>query len=144
MPTVRIVQITTDNREHFRDFTANAPYFGTAPDALLKGFEAVSDEAEVHVVSVARQKMGAPDLIGKNIHFHQPIIPSWGMGRSLFAGAILALRKTIREINPDIVHGQGTERECALAAVFSGYPNILTLHGNMRIHAKRGENKGTG
>lgn len=64
------------------------------------------------------------------------------MGRSLFAGAILAVRKTIREINPDIVHGQGTERECALAAVFSGFPNVLTLHGNMRVHARRGENKG--
>jgi glycosyltransferase involved in cell wall biosynthesis len=64
------------------------------------------------------------------------------MGRSLFTGAVLSIRKLLREIKPDIVHGQGTERECALAAVFSGYPNVLTLHGNMRVHAKRGENKG--
>jgi glycosyltransferase involved in cell wall biosynthesis len=142
MPTVRIVQITTDNREHFRDFTADAPYFGTAPEGLLKGFRTMPDEAEIHVISVSRRKMEAPIQLAPNIHFHQPVISSWGMGRSLFSGAILAVRKAIREINPDIVHGQGTERECALAAVFSGFPNVLTLHGNMRVHAKRGENKG--
>lgn len=37
---------------------------------------------------------------------------------------------------PDVVHGQGTERYCALAAVFSGFPNVLTIHGNMRQLAK--------
>jgi glycosyltransferase involved in cell wall biosynthesis len=139
---VKVVQITTDNREHFRDFTAPAPYFGTAPDALLQGFEALSGEVEVHVISVARKQMSAPERLGKNIHFHQVVLPSWGMGRSLFTGAVLAVRKVIRNLNPDIVHGQGTERECALAAVYSGYPNVITLHGNMRVHAKRGENKG--
>lgn len=64
------------------------------------------------------------------------------MGRSLFIGAIRSIREIIRDIHPDIVHGQGSERECALAAAFSGYPNVITLHGNMRVHAKRGENKG--
>jgi 2-deoxystreptamine N-acetyl-D-glucosaminyltransferase/2-deoxystreptamine glucosyltransferase len=34
------------------------------------------------------------------------------------------------------VHGQGTELECALSAVFSGFPNVVTIHGNMRLVAK--------
>jgi glycosyltransferase involved in cell wall biosynthesis len=29
------------------------------------------------------------------------------------------------------VHGQGTERDCAISAVFSGFPNVLTIHGNI-------------
>jgi glycosyltransferase involved in cell wall biosynthesis len=39
-------------------------------------------------------------------------------------------------IKPDIVHGQGTERDCAVSAVFSGFPNVLTIHGNMRLIAE--------
>jgi glycosyltransferase involved in cell wall biosynthesis len=139
---MKIVKITTDNRTHFGDYGKVAPYFGTAPDALLQGFASLQDETEIHVISVAREKMTAQHQLAPNIWFHQPVIPSWGMGRSLFAGAVMAVRKLLREIQPDIVHGQGTERECALAAVFSGFPNVLTLHGNMRVHAKRGENKG--
>jgi glycosyltransferase involved in cell wall biosynthesis len=139
---MKIVLTTTDNRTHFGDYGTPEPHFGTAPDALLQGFRGMPDEVEVHVISTSRQPMATPAKIAPNIHFHQPVIPSWGMGRSLFAGAVTAIRKVIREIGPDIVHGQGTERECALAAVFSGYPNVLTLHGNMRVHAKRGENKG--
>jgi glycosyltransferase involved in cell wall biosynthesis len=38
------------------------------------------------------------------------------------------------------VHGQGTERDCSMEAVLSGYPNVLTLHGNMRVHAARPDN----
>ncbi len=139
---MKIVLTTTDNRLHFGDWCAPEPYFGTAPEALLQGFCGLPDQVEVHVVSVSRRRMATPAKLKANIHFHQPLVSPWGMGRSLFVGAILAARKTIREISPDIVHGQGTERECALAAVFSGFPNVLTLHGNMRVHAKRGENKG--
>lgn len=139
---MKIVQITTDSRVHYGDYGRDEPYFGTAPAALLQGFRSMPEEVEVHVISVSRQRMTAPAKLAPNIHFHQPVVSSWGMGRSLFAGAVKAAKHVIREIKPDIVHGQGTERECALAAVFSGYPNVLTLHGNMRVHAKRGENKG--
>jgi glycosyltransferase involved in cell wall biosynthesis len=41
----------------------------------------------------------------------------------------------LREIKPDLVHGQGTERDCAVSAIFSGFPNVLTIHGNMRAVA---------
>ena len=49
---------------------------------------------------------------------------------------VRAVRKKLREIKPDVVHGQGTERYCALAAVLSGFPNVLTIHGNMRELAR--------
>jgi len=55
-----------------------------------------------------------------------------GWMRTAFLGCIRATRRTLREIRPDIVHGQGTESDCAMSAVFSGLPNVLTIHGNMR------------
>jgi glycosyltransferase involved in cell wall biosynthesis len=85
--------------------------------------------------------MENPSKIASNIFFHQPIVGKWGWGKSLFLGCAQATRNLLKEIQPDIVHGQGTERDCAISAVLSGYPNILTLHGNMRVHARRPENR---
>jgi glycosyltransferase involved in cell wall biosynthesis len=47
-----------------------------------------------------------------------------------------ALVKYVRHWGPNIVHGQGSERECALVAIRSGLPNIITLHGNFREISK--------
>jgi glycogen(starch) synthase len=57
--------------------------------------------------------------------------PIPGMGAALL-GRFLALRKAVRAWKPDVVHGQGTEREAGLVAAFSGLPSVLTLHGNFR------------
>lgn len=138
---MRIVQITTDNREHFSEYDRSAPYFGTAPAGLLDGFEQLG-HVEVHVISCARRAAPVPEKIGRNIWFHQPLVGRWGWGRTFFAGCIKEVRRLVRIIDPDIVHGQGTERDCAIDAVLSGRPNVLTLHGNMRVHAARPENKG--
>jgi glycosyltransferase involved in cell wall biosynthesis len=80
-------------------------------------------------------------MLAPNIYFHQPIVGKWARGKSFFLGSAHATRKLLKEIQPDIVHGQGTERDCALAAVLSGFPNILTLHGNMRVIARRREHR---
>jgi glycosyltransferase involved in cell wall biosynthesis len=138
---MRIVQITTDSREHYKDYQRPEPYFGTAPQGLLDGFTEWPD-AEIHVISCSHVAARAPAKLAPNIWFHQPVVGEWGWGRTLFAGSVKAVRGLVREIQPDIVHGQGTERDCAMAAVLSGYPNVLTIHGNMRVHAKRGENRG--
>jgi glycosyltransferase involved in cell wall biosynthesis len=139
---LKIVQITTDSRVHFGEYAKTEPYFGTAPAALFQGFAELSDDVELHVISVTRKSMDTPEKLAPNIWFHQPLLPSWAMGRSLFAGSVLAVRRLIKSIDPDIVHGQGTERDCALGAIFSGYPNVVTIHGNMKVHASRGENRG--
>jgi glycosyltransferase involved in cell wall biosynthesis len=138
---MKIVQLTTDNRNQHKRYDLGNPYFGTAPTGLLDGFTGMPD-VEVHVISCASHKTASPEKLAPNIWFHQPHVPKLGWGRSLFLGCVLATRHLIWDINPDIVHGQGTERDCAMAAVLSGYPNVLTLHGNMRVHAARGENRG--
>lgn len=133
---MRIIQITTDNREHFKEYEKATPYFGTAPQGLFDGFTEFPD-AEIHVISCTKHPMNAPEKIAPNIHFHQPLISPMGWGKTLFSGTIRAVRKLVKQIDPDIVHGQGTERDCAIAAVLSGRPNVITIHGNMRVHAKR-------
>ena len=59
---MRIALLTTDNREDYKDYGAAAPYFGTAPEALLQGFALLSD-VEVHVVSCAQQPLAAPATV---------------------------------------------------------------------------------
>ncbi|MST93992.1 MAG: glycosyltransferase family 1 protein [Pedosphaera sp.] len=132
---MKIAILTTDNREQLKDYAAAAPYFGTAPEALVQGF-AMLPEAEVHVVSCARQPMQTPEKLADNVWFHELLVPRNGWTRTAFLGCARAVRKKLREIRPAIVHGQGTERDCAISAIRSGFPNVLTIHGNMRLIAK--------
>ncbi|MCK5783365.1 MAG: glycosyltransferase family 4 protein [Desulfobacterales bacterium] len=39
------------------------------------------------------------------------------------------LIKKVRSIQPDIVHGHGTENAYALASVFSGFPSVVSMQG---------------
>ena len=59
----------------------------------------------------------------------QKLLPGMGSG---MLGRLLAIRRYLIQSKPDLVHGQGTEREAALAAVLSGRPSVITLHGNFR------------
>lgn len=132
---MKVAFLCTDNREQHQRYDLEAPYFEPAVSALLDGFASLNDDLEVHVVSCAKRAMTGPSKLASNIHFHQPIVPSIGWGRTAFAGCALAVRKRLQELQPDIVHGQGTERDCAISAVHSGFPNVITIHGNMqRIH----------
>jgi len=132
---LKVVQLTTDNRQAYHQYENPEPWFGTAPEALLQGF-AELPEVEVHIVTCTQQPMHAPEKLSENIWFHSLHVPKLGWMRTAYQGCIRATRRKIHEIAPDIVHGQGTERDCALGAVFSGYPNLLTIHGNMRLVAR--------
>jgi glycosyltransferase involved in cell wall biosynthesis len=132
---MRIAILTTDKREHERDYSNPKVTFGTAPEALLQGF-AATPEHEIHVISCVQQPMSSPEKLADNIWYHGLLVPKAGWMRTFYQGCIRAVRKKLRELKPDIVHGQGTERDCALNAVFSGYPNVLTIHGNMKAIAE--------
>jgi glycosyltransferase involved in cell wall biosynthesis len=131
---MKIAFVTTDNREHDKNYTAATPYFGTAPEALLSGF-AELPEVEVHVISCLRKPVASPKKIAPNIFYHSLLVPRIGWMTTGYQGCIRAVRRILANIQPDIVHGQGTERECAISAAFSGFPNVLTIHGNMRLIA---------
>jgi glycosyltransferase involved in cell wall biosynthesis len=137
---MRIVILTTDNREPHKDYGNPLPHFGTAPAALLQGL-AMFPDIEVHVVACIRQPVQSPEKIAPNTFFHSLVVPKTGWMKTLFQGCVRAARKKIRDIRPDIVHGQGTEADCSLSAIFSGFPNVLTLHGNMRLIAALNQEK---
>jgi len=127
---LKLAFLTTDNREHDNNYSAPVPYFGTAPAALLEGFAALSN-LEVHILSCTQHPMSSPKKLSENTWFHSLHVPKIGWLRSGYSGCFFAVRKKLKEIQPDIVHGQGTERDCGISAVLSGYPNVITIHGNM-------------
>lgn len=130
---MKIALLTTDSREHYKDYTNPQPHFGTAPEALLEGFKLFPDEVEIHVVSCLQQlPVSSPQKLANNIYYHPLYVPKWGWMRSIYFGCSRAVRRKLQEIQPDIVHGQGTERDCAISAIRSGFPNVITLHGVMR------------
>jgi glycosyltransferase involved in cell wall biosynthesis len=131
---MKVAFLVTDNREPDRKYEVGMPYFGTAPEALLHGFTGLPS-LEVHVVSCTQQPMQSPAQLADNIFFHSLHVPKNGWLKTAYQGCIRAVRQKLRQIQPDIVHGQGTERDCAISAVLSGYPNVLTIHGNMRLVA---------
>lgn len=131
---LRVALLTSDNRECFKDYANPRPWFGTAPEALLHGF-AQLEGVEVDVVCCVRKPMQSPTHLAPNIRYHALVVPKIGWMTTGYQGCIRAVRRKVRELRPDIVHGQGTERDCAITAVFSGFPNVLTIHGNMRLIA---------
>lgn len=132
---MKIVILVPDDRDELRRYADPDPYFGTAPTALLEGLAQCSD-CEVHIVSCTQRELRAPAKLAANTCFHSLLVPKWGWLRGGYIGCVRAVKKKLREIRPDVVHGQGTERYCALAAVLSGFPNVLTIHGNMRNVAR--------
>ncbi len=132
---MRVAVLVRDNREHYKDYAATVPYFGTAPEALLQGLAQLPDH-EIHVVSCARAHMTSVEKLAPNIFFHSLYVPRLGWFRTAHQGCIRAVRKKLRAIQPDIVHGQGTEHDCAISAVYSAFPNVLTIHGNMQLIAR--------
>jgi glycosyltransferase involved in cell wall biosynthesis len=130
---LRVAFLTTDNREHFKDYANPLPHFGTAPEALIEGFKLFPKEIEVHIVSCLQQQpIRSPHKLADNVFYHPLHVRAIGWLKTGYQGCIRAVRRKLEEIQPDIVHGQGSERDCAVCAVLSGFPNVLTIHGNMR------------
>ena len=132
---MKIALLTIDNRDHFRDYTRPVPVFGSAPAALIEGFSGMED-VELYVLSCQHRLIPSPEKLAGNVWFHGLPVPWLGWMKTGFQGCIRAVRRALRQLQPDIVHGQGTERDCAVSAVLSGFPNVVTIHGNMRQIAR--------
>lgn len=136
MKRLRVAIITTDGREMLRRYEAPGPIFGTAPRALLDGLSEIPD-VDIHVLSCVQKPVRSQRDPAPNITLHSLHVPKRGWMRTAYLGCARAVRARLREIQPDIVHGQGTERDCAVSAVRSGFRNVLTLHGSMAEMARK-------
>ena len=129
---IKLLLVTTDNREHRGNYDLPEPWLSAPILSLINGFEQFPEDIEVHVACCAKQTMPAPKKLAENVFFHQPVVPRIGWGRSLFLGCSYAIRNLAHRIGVDIVHGQGTERDVAIAAVCSGKLSVITIHGHMK------------
>jgi glycosyltransferase involved in cell wall biosynthesis len=127
---LRIAILSTDGREPERTYDVPVPWFGAGHFSLMQGL-ALCPDVEVHVISCTQRPMRSPEKLADNIWFHSLHVPKIGWLRTLYQGCIRASRRKIRALDPDVVHGQGTERDCSIAAALSGYPNLVTIAGNM-------------
>ena len=71
------------------------------------------------MVNCVQRPVWVPEKIGPNIFYHTEIVPKWGWMRGGYLGCIRSVRRQLQKIRPDIVHGQGTERFCAISAAFN-------------------------
>jgi glycosyltransferase involved in cell wall biosynthesis len=128
---LRVAMLVVDDRSNP---LVGTPRLGSAPTALLEGFaELGPKEIEVHVVSCLKQPSVAPTKLAPNIWYHPLFVPSWAFLRTLHLGPAFAVRRFLREkIKPDVVHSHGIEWWCGVAGALSGYPSLLTIHGNIR------------
>ena len=95
---MKIALLATDNRQPYREYDNPAPWFGTAPEALLQGF-AQMPEAEVHVIFCTQKPMiSSPEKIAPNIFFYSLHVPKTGWLRTLYQGCVRATKKKLREI----------------------------------------------
>ena len=112
--------------------TKPSPNVHPAIEALLQGLEGL-DGIEVHVLfgsltppSLIRPTQGAVRY--HSIPYRRLLgVPSGGG----FLGRFFSLRNYVRSHPFHLVHAQGSERESAWTAVFSGIPSVITLHGLM-------------
>ncbi len=132
---MRIAILAIDNREHECTYSEITPRFCTAVQSLFPGFTAIPD-LEVHVVSCSKRPMQSPEKLGSNIWYHCLVVPRFGWLRTLYQGCIRATRRKLREIQPDLVHGMGTERDASISAVLSGFLSVVTIQGNMAAIAR--------
>jgi glycosyltransferase involved in cell wall biosynthesis len=97
---------------------------------LLRGFREIG-LTDVHIIVITSE-------------VRQPTVEEgpWGMlhrlprqplsgSTSFFLWRRHTILAELKKIQPDIVHGQGTENASAFTAVTSPYPNVITFHGIM-------------
>jgi glycosyltransferase involved in cell wall biosynthesis len=132
---MKIAILVMDMRENFRCYAETMPRFPGGSASLFDGFARLP-EVELHLISCIQRPMQSPEKLADNIWYHGLLVPKIGWLRTGYQGCIRAVRRKLREIKPEIVQGDGTERDCAISAVFSGLPNVVAMQGVMAEQAR--------
>jgi glycosyltransferase involved in cell wall biosynthesis len=132
---LKVAIVLGDERETHHRYTDPQPSFGPAPATLVEGLSRTG-EIELHLISCLRQRVSSPAQLGPNVFYHSLIVPPWAFLKTFYVPTVIRVRHLLRQLRPQVVHGQGTERYYALAAAFGGFPSVITVHGNMRSVAR--------
>ena len=88
------------------------------------------DDIDLHVITGAAIP-GSRTLERNGLTVTYLPMPRWPNALSLFRYTVWRARSIINRMEPDVVHGIGTEHIWPLVAVESGRPSVLTVHGVM-------------
>ncbi|MCX6966543.1 MAG: glycosyltransferase family 4 protein [Verrucomicrobia bacterium] len=103
-------------------------HFATWLPQLAEAFGAYPD-LEVHWI-VLSDLLSAPCQVRwNNQTFHVLTTVPKGRAATFYARDRRAIRACLEKIQPEIVHGWGTEDVYALAAAISGFPNVVSMQG---------------
>jgi glycosyltransferase involved in cell wall biosynthesis len=89
-------------------------------------------DVEIHLITNGRPVLSAKKTIYRdNLTITFLAYPRIVNGGTLFHSYRITARRMLKNIQPDIVHGIGTEHIWPYAAVTSSYPAVITVHGIM-------------
>jgi len=122
---MKLALLATDNRAHERAYSEVVPRFGTAPEGIAARIGHVAGIGSAcHLLHTT-----ANAIARKNCQEHLFSQPSmflkWAGCERCIKVASVQRGKNWQKIQPDIIHGQGTERDCAISAVLSSFPNVV-------------------
>ena len=83
----------------------------------------------MHIITVKKNCQSDDYFEQDGIHFHFLKIPQVPRVGLLFQVDLYRIRRCLRSIQPDVVHGFGTESGYGFSAVNSGYPSVLMMQG---------------
>jgi len=107
--------------------------FATPIENLVTGFLDSTIPQRLSVVSVKKTlKRDAVIKFSPSLSLYLLRAPRFSGMPVAFLPRVARIGHLLRRLKPDLVHGQGTERENAIAAVRSGFPSLVTVHGILR------------
>ena len=95
----------------------------------LANFLSRIPDTEVHVVTESEEITCSKELRAGNLILHFVKSPAHFKTLTLWQFDRMRLHRVLRDIRPDIVHGQGIESQYGYATVTAPYPYVLTIHG---------------
>lgn len=91
-------------------------------------------DVSVDVVRIAKGLgAGSTHDLAEGVRLHLLRVPRISGMPVAFLPRLVAVRKHVRALGCDVVHGQGTEAGYAWMATWTGLPNVITVHGILRL-----------
>lgn len=109
-------------------FRGTATWTVTLADAL-----AHLPDTEVHVVTETEEIAHSTTVQAGPVRVHFVRAPARFKTATLWQLDRYRLQQVIRQIGPDVVHGQGIEHQYGYAAVTARLPHLITIHGSCAL-----------